>query len=223
MSSSFKESWYCRNLANILTVSRATISVILLIIGISGIKLVFQVFWLGIVGGLTDLFDGIVARGLKIISTFGTMLDPITDKFYIFALTLICWRWLPPEINFWLWLLTTVLAFGLSSQDGFLLTISYYTYKQGIRPRSNRWGQRKMAAECTTIGAWFIFGYRYPIVEINQLLLIVNIMLLIANFFASLSIRGHWREYYHKLQVPNLRTLVRSAISKLFRKLDFYF
>ena len=74
------KSWFFRNIANIVT--------------LLGLKLCFWLLWLVIfhrdwilsifflVGGilLTDLLDGSLARGLKIVSAFGGAMDRLRDK-----------------------------------------------------------------------------------------------------------------------------------------------
>ncbi len=37
-------------------------------------------FWLFIVAGLTDALDGVLARRLRVVDRFGTLLDPVADK-----------------------------------------------------------------------------------------------------------------------------------------------
>jgi cardiolipin synthase len=43
------------------------------------------VFWLFCLAGVTDAFDGMIARKLKAESSFGRMLDPIADKLIVSA------------------------------------------------------------------------------------------------------------------------------------------
>ncbi len=37
-------------------------------------------FWLFLVAGLTDALDGVLARRLRVVDRFGTLLDPVADK-----------------------------------------------------------------------------------------------------------------------------------------------
>ena len=42
-------------------------------------------FWVFLFACFTDIFDGLLARKLKIITEFGKILDPISDKILIFS------------------------------------------------------------------------------------------------------------------------------------------
>ena len=42
-------------------------------------------FWFFLFASITDIFDGYFARKLKIVTEFGKILDPITDKILIFS------------------------------------------------------------------------------------------------------------------------------------------
>lgn len=69
------------NLPNKLTVSRFVLTVLFLIALFShsrlGDTLALIIF---IAGGLTDLFDGRIARQRKLITNFGILMDPLADK-----------------------------------------------------------------------------------------------------------------------------------------------
>ena len=72
------------NIANIISFIRLfSIPVILLMILEE--KLNFA-FWIFLFASVTDIFDGMLARKLKIVTTFGKILDPITDKILIFSI-----------------------------------------------------------------------------------------------------------------------------------------
>jgi len=69
------------NLPNKLTVSRFVLTVLFLAALFSasrlGDTLALVIF---IAGGLTDLFDGRIARQRKLITNFGILMDPLADK-----------------------------------------------------------------------------------------------------------------------------------------------
>ena len=51
----------------------------------------FYVFILIIIGGLTDYFDGLIARKFNLKTRLGAILDPLSDKvFYLIPLTFLC-------------------------------------------------------------------------------------------------------------------------------------
>lgn len=70
-----KREFLAKNIANIITVLRIPIGLIMLIIG----KLNTAFYILLLLGGLSDILDGFFARRLKIQSKLGSMLDSIAD------------------------------------------------------------------------------------------------------------------------------------------------
>lgn len=71
---------------NILTAFRLVIAPIIIIFGLLGnVKVVLA---LTILGSLTDLFDGFLARRWKVVSQFGAKLDAVSDKVFAASLLL---------------------------------------------------------------------------------------------------------------------------------------
>ena len=65
----------------------------------------FYVFILIIIGGLTDYFDGLIARKFNLKTRLGAILDPLSDKvFYLIPLVFLCKNNLIP-----FWSLTLIL------------------------------------------------------------------------------------------------------------------
>ena len=65
----------------------------------------FIVFILIIIGGLTDYFDGLIARKFNLKTRLGAILDPLSDKvFYLIPLVFLCKNNLIP-----FWSLTLIL------------------------------------------------------------------------------------------------------------------
>jgi len=85
------------NIPNILTISRLSL-VFPLIIFLELNKSTF-VFFLIILGGITDYFDGFFAKKLNLKTKFGAILDPLTDK--IFLLIPLLWLCKYDLIPFW--------------------------------------------------------------------------------------------------------------------------
>ena len=69
-------------LINLLTISRILIGVIIFIM-LAFDRNALLVFILFLVAGLTDYFDGLLARRFKLTSQFGEIIDPIADKILI--------------------------------------------------------------------------------------------------------------------------------------------
>tara|TARA_B100000749_G_scaffold173986_1_gene134248 strand:- start:144 stop:689 length:546 start_codon:yes stop_codon:yes gene_type:complete len=71
------------NIANIITFFRLfSVPVILLMILENKLE---TAFWLFLFASMTDIFDGYFARKFKIVTEFGKILDPISDKILIFS------------------------------------------------------------------------------------------------------------------------------------------
>ena len=91
------------NIPNLLSISRLLL-VFPLILFLE-IKRPFYVFILIIIGGLTDYFDGLIARKFNLKTRLGAILDPLSDKiFYLIPLVFLCKNNLIPY-----WSLTLIL------------------------------------------------------------------------------------------------------------------
>lgn len=73
------------NLPNILTIFRIVITplIVWFLIGFDGLTLHIVAFVLFFVASLTDLFDGMLARKLQVVSEFGKFMDPLADKILV--------------------------------------------------------------------------------------------------------------------------------------------
>ena len=77
------------NMPNILTISRLLL--VFPLIFFLEINKHSYVFLLLIIGGLTDYFDGFIARRLNLKTRLGAVLDPLSDKvFLLVPLVLLC-------------------------------------------------------------------------------------------------------------------------------------
>lgn len=101
-------------IANILTSLRIVLTPF--IIGMLLHGRISWAFWLFFIAGLTDLFDGMIARALKQETSLGKILDPIADKVLIIGVlaTLYWLGWIS------LWLITIILLRDLMIFTGFL-------------------------------------------------------------------------------------------------------
>ena len=91
------------NIPNLLSISRLFFAFPLILF--LEINRPFYVFILIIVGGLTDYFDGLIARKFDLKTKLGAILDPLSDKvFYLIPLVYLCKNDLIP-----FWSLTLIL------------------------------------------------------------------------------------------------------------------
>ena len=91
------------NIPNLLSISR--LFLVFPLILFLEINKPFYVFILIITGGLTDYFDGLIARKFYLKTRLGAILDPLSDKvFYLIPLVFLCKNNLIP-----FWSLTLIL------------------------------------------------------------------------------------------------------------------
>ena len=77
------------NIPNLLSISR--LFLVFPLILFLEINRPFYVFILIIIGGLTDYFDGFIARKFNLKTRLGAILDPLSDKvFYLIPLVYLC-------------------------------------------------------------------------------------------------------------------------------------
>ena len=71
------------NIANIISFLRLfCVPIIILMILEEKLQIAF---WFFLFASITDIFDGFIARKLNIVTEFGKILDPISDKILIFS------------------------------------------------------------------------------------------------------------------------------------------
>lgn len=75
-----------------------------------------------LIAGLTDLMDGYIARRYKLVSKIGKILDPLTDKFFVFFVLVIFMQ----EGMLGLWQITALMC-----RDIALLLFGSYLFIQG--------------------------------------------------------------------------------------------
>lgn len=86
------------NLPNKLTVSRFVLTIAFVAAMVSEVPghetLAMLLF---VAAGLTDLFDGVIARRQKSITNFGILMDPLADKVLVSAafITFVARQWIP--------------------------------------------------------------------------------------------------------------------------------
>jgi len=107
------------NIPNLLSISR--LFLVFPIILFLEINRPIYVFILLIIGGLTDYFDGLIARKYNLKTRLGAILDPLSDKvFYLIPLVYLCKNNLIPFWSFSLILFRELIISSLrnSTKDG---------------------------------------------------------------------------------------------------------
>ena len=72
------------NLANKITVLRIFLTFLFIILALSDSLILTQIaFFVGVLAGISDFFDGYIARKYNIETDFGVFIDPLADKIFI--------------------------------------------------------------------------------------------------------------------------------------------
>jgi len=153
-----------------------------------------MVFFLGAIAGLTDLFDGKLARKLNQVTEVGKALDPFADKIYI---VFIAW-WLYPSDLALRWI--AILAFlemiliGLTALKGFLPD-----YTKNVELGSNIFGKTKFCFQCLLMVMLFLNKSQW----LDFPLLSIKIIFIICYLLATASIYGHLRKAFWEIAQNN--------------------
>ncbi len=128
-------------------------------------KLVIAAICIGI-SGLTDCFDGMLARKLGQVTSLGKILDPIADKLTLFAVV-ICMAIKIPKI--------IPLLIMLLLKDALMILGGMDLVKKGITPPAAKWyGKLGTVVFYFSVGIIIflkaVFGYENPILDFTLIL-----------------------------------------------------
>lgn len=115
-------------------------------------------FWLFVVVAATDFLDGYLARKYKLVSDFGRIADPFTDK--VLILGAMIYAAVMPWTRPWMpaWIVVVIL-----SRELLVTGIRGYVEKLGGEFPADRWGKIKMIVQCTAVGAvLWLESYNWP-------------------------------------------------------------
>ncbi|HHT9125690.1 MAG TPA: CDP-diacylglycerol--glycerol-3-phosphate 3-phosphatidyltransferase [Candidatus Brocadiia bacterium] len=136
------------NLPNKLTMSRLILAIIFFVF------LSYRFFDIALVAflfaGLTDWFDGYLARKRGLLTEFGRIADPFVDKIIICGgfITLI----LHAQTVLAPWMVVVIVA-----REFLINSLRSYSEMKNIPTPSNMWGKSKMFLQTVTIGALLLF------------------------------------------------------------------
>ena len=97
-----------------------------------------------IVASITDYYDGMLARRLKVVSNFGKIMDPLADKILITAALVALAM---PRIDLISWLVVTII---IVREIVVSIFRSYYARK-GVFVPANVWGKLKTTLQMTGV------------------------------------------------------------------------
>ena len=145
-----------KNLPNQLTMSRIILIVAFVVLANFDAKNAncFQVseataavchwvaYILAIIGGLTDLFDGYLARKYHCESDFGRLIDPLADKMFIMATfaMMVDYQFMPA------WILIVILG-----REFMVTGLRTLAAAKGITISADKWGKLKTASQMAAL------------------------------------------------------------------------
>lgn len=132
------------NLPNKLTVSRIGLTFVMVGFLTTGLPfgktLALVIFGLA---GLTDWLDGMLARRLARISSFGQLMDPLADKILVSA-AFVCFASLHQVMPVWIVVIVI-------SRDFMITGLRLLGAQQGVVLPAGSWGKHKMVWQTVTI------------------------------------------------------------------------
>lgn len=142
-----------RHLPNSLTVLRIIFSPILFYLILEAITYndYVVIYYLFVIAGLTDVYDGKLARSQKNITTFGKFVDPIADKFLL-AATLIPFYMLSSHVAICRWVTLPILLI-LLGREALVTALRYYSMWTGYVFSASRLAKFKTASQMFFIGS----------------------------------------------------------------------
>lgn len=120
MEKKLSQNAFIKQIPNILTASRILIAIIILFIK------PFSIAFYVIYGycGISDLFDGVIARAIKSESSFGSLLDTIGDVLLTVTGSFVTFKYMYTVDNLWIWgMLAAVLSIYLFRAIGAIITL----------------------------------------------------------------------------------------------------
>ena len=123
MTKRLSENSFIKQIPNILTASRILIAIIILFIK------PFSIAFYIIYGycGISDLFDGVIARAIKNESSFGSLLDTIGDIMLTLSGAFITFMYMALVDNLWIWgMLSAVLSIFVFRAIGAVVTLAKF-------------------------------------------------------------------------------------------------
>ena len=123
MANKFIENPFVKQIPNILTASRVLIAIIILFIKPFSIAFYVIYAWCGI----SDLFDGVIARAIKVESSLGSLLDTIGDVLLTLTGSFVTFKYMYQVANLAIWgPLAAVLSIFVFRAIGAIVTLARF-------------------------------------------------------------------------------------------------
>ncbi len=214
-----------KNLPNIITILRMVLSPIFIILfgkaGFNGdLSLMFISYLLLLFMSFTDALDGYLARKYELVSDFGKIFDPLSDKILIFfSFGLICYECaitiavLPltwgsdTEFKILLIIIYCLLILISVLRDVIITILRFLAKKQGLLMAADKYGKLKTIFQFIVIHSFFlgnIFMSLSNASEFNYDLLIIFLYLIsffsiiISFYYSMISAFNYLKQYRNK-------------------------
>jgi CDP-diacylglycerol--glycerol-3-phosphate 3-phosphatidyltransferase len=179
-----------KQVPNILTFGRLVLTVIFLVMILYVPYVTNQSRFLDIafvifaVSGLTDIFDGLAARRLKVASKFGRMLDPLVDKVLVCG-AFICFAIIgqPKLFNLSEGFLTFIqwfVAAVLIAREAYVTILRHIAEAKGINFAATMSGKLKMFTQTFAIGTVIIKMAHVPTATWGNWFTVITFVIMIA-------------------------------------------
>jgi len=157
-------------LPNLITVARIVACPVIFFLAIApGASARFWAFVLFVVAGLSDIWDGYLARRYGLITDMGKLLDPVADKLLLVAtfipFYIVSHRGSDPDLIPWwgampLWVM--VVIFG---REIFITGFRSYAARRGVVIAAGKSGKRKALFQALFVGALLLW---YPLLQVAE-------------------------------------------------------
>jgi len=203
--------WFFQNLANMVTILGFLATIWLLVIAINNPEELWLIMLLAGIVGLSDLIDGIVARKLKITSSYGAALDRLRDKIFVAPILIILtWHhaWKLTNLPSILTTLTTALVIALVTMEIFLFIAWWTGLFTKLILTANKWGKRKMFCEFLAVIFWLISltiekYSNFSVIRFS--IYLIDLILTVTVFLAAKSLEGYYQSYTKRIQDNDIR------------------
>lgn len=193
-----------KNLANIITLIGLGLAIWLLVIAVNNPEQLWLIFLLAWFVALTDFVDGRIAKNLDIKSDFGSLLDGLRDRVFIYPVLIIfTWhhRWkltnLLPLVN----TLTIALVIGTLLMELLLfiaccIGVIWYLGGTKIDLAPNNWGRKKTFSGFTVVLIWLLSltvekYWDFPLIMIKFSIYVIDFGLVLMIYWAYKSLEEY--------------------------------
>ncbi|MCK5882913.1 MAG: CDP-diacylglycerol--glycerol-3-phosphate 3-phosphatidyltransferase [Bacteriovoracaceae bacterium] len=151
-----------------------------------------------IIASITDFFDGHIARKRKIVTVFGTFLDPIADKFLVVASLILLLG---------LGRIHTILVIILILREMYMTSLRLLATERGYKVPVSSIGKWKTAAQMASIPFLMIFdtvlGIPFPLVG-KILIYIAAFLSLFSATIYTMSLANRFRQERKKMKMAKV-------------------